>query len=78
MPRPLYEIARDILRDPGYPRQAWRAGPYVTAMTRLSNTSDRYYEDPGDMIVRYAIDNLKYWRSPQAPALRAELKEHLA
>ena len=72
--RPLFEIARDIQRDPAYKAHAWKAGPYVTAMTALHGVNDRYYEDDGRSIVAYALSNLTGWRGDTARTVKSELK----
>lgn len=77
--RPLYEIAGDILDDPalkGNSRTFTR--PYLNAMLSLTDTSQNYGADSGDMIVRYALSNLTHYRGDLARGYKAELMAHLA
>lgn len=74
MARPLYEIAREIQKDPAYKSAAWCAGPYVSAMGSLSTMADRYYEDDARSVVLYALSNLQSWRGAKAREIKAELK----
>ena len=79
MARPLYSIAKDALDDPALKGNARvYARPYLTAMLSLSDTSDKYGMDDGDMIVRYALSNLTSWRGDIARSIKSELKGHLS
>lgn len=78
MTRPVYQIARDIMRDPTLDRGSRvTAGPYLGAMLVMSSLTEMYGCERGEDIARYALNNLKTWRGPTARALKAELKEHL-
>lgn len=78
--RPLSEIGREIQAD--YRAQGkpvyFAAVPYVQAMTRLGSLNDAYYEDSADTVVRYALENLTYWRGETAKRVKDELKAALA
>ena len=77
-PRPLYVIAREIVRDPACSPTILRtAEPYVGAMMTMISIDEKYGADPGDMIVRYALDNLKQWRGETARRVKAELRSML-
>lgn len=78
--RPLYEVAREIRQDyaaKGKPVH-YAAKPYVDAMAQLSSLSDRYYNDHGDTIVLYAVENLGTWRGEVAARVKTELRAALA
>jgi hypothetical protein len=75
--RPLYEIAREIMRDPAYKSARWCAGPYVEAMSGMTSVSDTYYADSGTSVVLYALSNLQSWRGETARRVKAELKAAL-
>ena len=78
MTRPIYEIARDIMRDPSLDRTSRNtAGPYLSAMLTLSQPSDVYFNERASDISRYALNNLKTWRGATASALKAELRAAL-
>lgn len=78
MTRPVYQIARTILKDPTLDRTSRRtAGPYLGAMLVMTTLSERYGADDGQAIGRYALENLKTWRGETARALKAEIREHL-
>jgi hypothetical protein len=73
--RPLHVIAAEI-------RSSWTAPyfgaiPYVIAMHGLTDLTDHYGADDGDMIVRYFLGNATTWRGPVARRIKAELRELL-
>lgn len=71
-PRPICRIAQDIKRE-------WRhisphARPYLEAMLRLSDISDRYIcESASDIISRF-LCNASSFRGEGARTLKQELK----
>lgn len=72
MPRPLYEIAREIRKD-------WRsvyfgAVPYINAMAALDNINENYGEDSARSVVNYFLANANSWRGEVARRVKAELK----
>lgn len=72
MPRPLYEIAREI-------RVNWRpvyfgAVPYLSAMAALGDVNEKYGEDSARSVVRYFLANANTWRGEVARRVKAELK----
>jgi hypothetical protein len=73
--RQLRVIAADIRRN--WPKVYFGAVPYLDAMSDLTTTSDRYFEDSGDSIVRYFLSNATTWRGPEARRIKAELKAML-
>jgi hypothetical protein len=76
--RSLSEIARAALRDPSLKGSARTfSKPYLDALLSCQTTSDRYFSDSADMLVRYALENLKTWRGDNARAIKAEFKAHL-
>jgi hypothetical protein len=73
--RPLREIAAEIDLD-------WRsqgkgvnyaARPYLDAMYKLNQISERYYEDSGSSVVAYFLSNAQSWRGEKAKAVKKEL-----
>jgi hypothetical protein len=75
MTRPISTIARDISRDWIKPNYA--AVPYLEAMQSLNLITDKYYYDPGDMVVRYFLSNASSWKGDKAREIKAELKAML-
>jgi hypothetical protein len=72
MPRPIYEIAKDIKDD--WSKIYFGAVPYVDAMLSLDKITDDYYADSGKSIVRYFLANAGSWRGDVARRTKAELK----
>jgi hypothetical protein len=76
-PRPLYQIAGDIIRD--YNRQGKNipiyALPYVSALNNLDDINDMYGADSARSIVLYTLSNLSTWRGETARSVKAELKK---
>ena len=72
MPRPLYEIAREILAD--WKKPYFGAVPYLSAMQTLNTTSDMYGCETGTTIVVYFLSNATTWRGEVAKRVKAELK----
>ena len=77
--RPIHYIAEEIIAT-------WRklgkglhptATPYLSAMRQFAAASDSFGHDSGDMIVRYALANMKSFRGADARRLKAELKQHI-
>ncbi len=77
--RPLHEIADEITRDPAYAPVRWKAKPYVDAMRYMDTVFDNYGEDPGYLVLAYAISNLgSGYRGETAKKVKAEIKAHAA
>ena len=79
MPRPIYEIAKDIYAD-------WSnigkgispyAKPYLEAMFSLNHPSDNYVLDSGDSVIRYFLANAQTYRGEKAKQYKSELKKQL-
>lgn len=70
--RTLSEIAREIRSD--WTKVYFGAVPYLDAMSTLTSTSDSFYADSGDSIVRYFLANAGTWRGETARRVKAELK----
>ena len=75
MHRPISTIARDIRRD--WTKPNFAAVPYLEAMQSLNLITDKYYYDPGDMVVRYFLSNASSWKGDKAREIKAELKAML-
>lgn len=73
-PRPLYEIADEIVKDWGYDRVSYAAKPYLRAMTQMSTMQDSVGFDDARGIVLYFLSNAKSWRGDTARRVKAELK----
>lgn len=77
--RPLYEIARDALRDDTLKGSARAfAQPYLAALTHCSKADDEYIFEDARTQILYALSNLQSWRGESARTIKAELKSHLA
>jgi hypothetical protein len=80
-PRPLFDIARDILRlwrdKKGVPAISYAAKPYLDAMLSVRTTADMYGYDSAASIVRYFLSNASSWRGPDAVRIKNELRAHL-
>jgi hypothetical protein len=76
-PRPLYVIAREIIKDPASKGSLWCAEPYLSAMLVMKSIDESVGADPGRSIVLYALDNLKQWRGETARRVKAELRSML-
>lgn len=72
MPRPIYQVARDIERF--WPKPYFGAVPYLRAMHHLDGPNDRYGEDSARSVVAYFLSNASSWRGTDARRLKAELK----
>lgn len=70
--RSLSSIAREISAD--WKKVYFGAEPYLEAMHRLDQITDRYYEDDASDVVMYFLANATTWRGPVAKAIKAELK----
>ena len=72
MPRPIYEIARDVRRH--WPKIWFGAVPYLDAMSSLDSIEDNYGADSGKSVVLYFLANAATWRGEDARRIKAELK----
>ena len=70
--RPLYTIAQEIRED--WTSVYFGAVPYLDALLRLDQITDRYYEDDAEDIVLYFLSNATTWRGETARRVKAELK----
>lgn len=75
MPRPINEIASDILED--WVDISPHARPYLDAMIFLEDINDRYGADDAEGIILYFLTNAGRWRGPKAKALKKELRNLL-
>jgi hypothetical protein len=75
--RPLREIAKQITEDWGA-RVNYAAAPYLEAMGRLDQVTDRYGHDDAEGIVIRFLGNARSWRGEVATEVKAELKRILA
>lgn len=73
MPRPLYQIAADILHN--WPRISPHAAPYVFAMRSMNTITEDYGADSGLSVVLYFLSNASGWRGEEARRLKTELKD---
>lgn len=75
--RPISEIALEIQADWSKKKSGVSpfAKPYLTAMLRLTNVSDRYLFDDGRTIISYFLSNAGSWRGDKAKQIKAELRE---
>lgn len=73
MSRALSVIAAEIRRD--WKKVNYAAVPYLNAIGRLSQITDKYYLDDGRSIVMYFLANAGTWRGPVARSIKAELKQ---
>lgn len=72
MPRPIFEIAREIKQE--WPNPYYGAIPYLAAMHQIMTIEDDYYSDTARSVVLYFLSNAKTWRGETARRLKAELK----
>lgn len=72
MTRPLYEIARDIVKD--WKKVNYAAKPYLEALAQLDKITDKFYADDAKYVVLYFLGNAQSWRGPVAKAIKLELK----
>ena len=70
--RPLYEIAREILKT--WKNVYFGAVPYLDAMSSLDKVTDNYMMDSAKSIVNYFLANASGWRGEDAKRIKAELK----
>lgn len=75
MTRPLYVVAKDILRS--WPKISPYALPYAQAMLALDTIHDDYVADSGKSVVLYFLSNATTWRGDDARRIKAELKAML-
>lgn len=68
----LHDIAALIRKD--WKNVYFGAKPYLDAMSRLTNISDRYGADNAKTIVLYFLANASTWRGDTARAVKAHLK----
>jgi len=69
---PLHDIAALIRKD--WKNVYFGAKPYLDAMSKLTNISDRYGADDAKTIVLYFLSNASAWRGDTAKAVKAHLK----
>jgi hypothetical protein len=76
VPRPIYEIAREIRDD--WSKQGkgvnYAAKPYLEAMFSLNKITDNYMLDSGQSVVIYFLCNASTYRGDTARRLKEELK----
>ena len=72
MPRPLYEIARDIRKN--WVKVNYAAEPYLLAMQTLTSIDEDYGADDAKSIVLYFLANAQSFRGEAAKGLKKELK----
>ena len=72
MSRPIYQIARDIVR--AWPKPYFGAVPYLRALHGLEDGQSSYGYDAARSVVMYFLVNASTFRGPVAKALKAELK----
>jgi hypothetical protein len=77
MPRPIYEIAREIRADWGE-KVNYAARPYLQAMLHIHEIGENYGLDSARSVVLYFLSNAATWRGPVAKRVKAELKAALA
>lgn len=70
--RPLYVIAREILKD--WTKPYFGAVPYINAMETLNKISDNFCYDTAESIVLYFLANAQTWRGETAKRIKLELK----
>ena len=68
----IYDIAALIRKD--WKNVYFGAKPYLDAMSKLTNISDRYGADNAKTIVLYFLANASTWRGDTARAVKAHLK----
>ena len=80
--RPIRLIARDIIRIWSAKGSGvnYAAVPYLDAMLSLEDAgpAEMYGYDSAASILTYGLSNMRSFRGPEAKALKAELKAHLA
>lgn len=74
-PRPIYEIAADIIED--WPKPYFAAVPYINAMRDLNVITDNYMCDSGRSVLIYFLGNATTWRGETARTIKKELKSIL-
>lgn len=79
MPRPIYDIAKDIHADWSQIGKGVSpyAEPYLDALHTIDNIEDNYYFDSADSVVRYFLANASTYRGEKAKQLKNELKSLL-
>ncbi len=70
--RPIYVIAREIIKDWGS-KVNYAAKPYLDAMGYVTNVTDNYGMDTAESIVRYFLCNASTWRGEKAREIKKEL-----
>lgn len=75
MPRPIFEIAREIRAT--WPKVNYAAVPYLEAMEYLTTMDSMYALDSAKSIVRYFLANASTYRGEAARRIKAELKSML-
>ena len=72
MPRPIYEIAREIAKE--WPKPYFGAVPYLRAMHDLTDAKSSFGYDDARSVVLYFLANANTWRGETARRCKAELK----
>ena len=75
MPRQIYQIAEDIVKDWKNPH--YSAMPYLVVMRRIRTPEEQYMRETGRSIVEYFLENSKSYTGPSAKKLKQELKDLL-
>ena len=70
--RTLSTIAREIAQD--WRKPYFGAGPYLQAMSTLTDINQQYGYDSAESVVRYFLSNATTWRGDTARRVKAELK----
>lgn len=73
MPRPLRDIAHEIVSD--WSNMSPHAKPYVSAMYQLDSIDEMYINDTAKSVVLYFLSNAATWRGPVARRIKQELKQ---
>lgn len=79
MPRPIYEIAKEIRKDWSKTGKGinYAAKPYLDAMDSLDSITDNYILDSGRSVIAYFLANAGTWRGETAKRVKVELNAML-
>jgi hypothetical protein len=72
-PRPISEIAGEILKD--WKNIYFGAIPYLNAMFSLNDVTDSFGMDSGRTIVAYFLSNATTWKGEKAREIKKELNK---
>ena len=75
MPRQIYQIAEDIVKD--WKKPHYSAKPYLAVMRRIRTPEQQVVRETGRSIVEYFLENSKSYTGPSAKKLKQELKDLL-